>query len=93
MYQICINNILKFSSFLTEETGSPLQLLACCVLANSRCFICDLRITYKHSAGEVMVLGERFAVNESVSVVSFLLGDSPASEFYVPTFRNTVPSS
>jgi hypothetical protein len=23
-------------------------------------------------------------------VVCFLLGDSPASEFYVPTFRNTV---
>jgi hypothetical protein len=26
-------------------------------------------------------------------VVFFLFGDSPASEFYVPTFRNTVPSS
>jgi hypothetical protein len=26
-------------------------------------------------------------------VVCFLLGNSPASEFYVPTFRNTVPSS
>jgi hypothetical protein len=26
-------------------------------------------------------------------VVCFLLGDSPASEFYMPTFRNTVPSS
>jgi hypothetical protein len=23
----------------------------------------------------------------------FLLGDSPASEFYVPTFRNTLPVS
>jgi len=29
-----------------------------------------------------------------VKVIFFLLGDSPASEFYVPTFRNTlsVPS-
>ena len=30
-----------------------------------------------------------------IKVVSFLLGDSPTSEFYVPMFRNTlsVPSS
>jgi len=26
------------------------------------------------------------------SVVFFLLGDSPASEFYIPTFRNTLSS-
>jgi len=26
-------------------------------------------------------------------VVCFLLGDSTTSEFYMPTFRNTVPSS
>ena len=25
-----------------------------------------------------------------VDVIFFLLGDSPASEFYVPTFRNTL---
>jgi len=25
-----------------------------------------------------------------MSVVCFLLGDSPASEFYIPTFRNTL---
>jgi hypothetical protein len=28
-----------------------------------------------------------------MSVVCFLLGNSKASEFYVPTFQNTVPSS
>jgi len=28
-----------------------------------------------------------------LKVVFLLLGDSPASEFYVPTFWNTVPSS
>jgi hypothetical protein len=30
-----------------------------------------------------------------LNVVFFLLGDSPASEFYIPTFQNTlsVPSS
>jgi hypothetical protein len=28
-----------------------------------------------------------------LNIAFFLLGDSPASEFYVPTFRNTVPSS
>ena len=26
-----------------------------------------------------------------LNVVFFLLGESPASEFYVPTFRNTLP--
>jgi len=29
----------------------------------------------------------------SEHLVCFLLGNSPASEFYMPTFRNTVPSS
>jgi len=28
-----------------------------------------------------------------VNGVLFLSGDSPASEFFVPTFRNTLPSS
>jgi hypothetical protein len=28
-----------------------------------------------------------------LNAVCFLLGNSPASEFYIPTFRNTVPSS
>jgi len=28
-----------------------------------------------------------------LNVVCFLLSNSPASEFYIPTFRNTVPSS
>jgi len=26
-----------------------------------------------------------------LNVLFFLLGDSPESEFYVPTFRNTLP--
>jgi len=34
-------------------------------------------------------------LSNSIHVVRFLLGNSPASEFYMPTFRNTlcVPSS
>jgi uncharacterized membrane protein len=32
-------------------------------------------------------------VNNHVIVVGFLLGNSPASEVYMPTFRNTVPYS
>jgi hypothetical protein len=37
----------------------------------------------------------KFNENKSKVVVCFLLGYSPASEFYMPTFRNTlsVPSS
>jgi len=31
--------------------------------------------------------------NCKIVYVCFLLGDSPASEFYMPTFRNTVPFS
>jgi hypothetical protein len=36
--------------------------------------------------GELLKQGDNF-----IFVVCFLLGNSPASEFYVPTFRNTVP--
>jgi len=34
-------------------------------------------------------------VQQVINIVCFLLGSSPASEFYMPTFRNTmsVPSS
>ena len=37
----------------------------------------------------------RYLPNTNIDVVCFLLGNSPASEFYMPTFRNTlsVPSS
>jgi len=38
----------------------------------------------------LLVFCERSVVNESVSVEFFLLGDSLASEIYVPTFRNTL---
>ena len=31
-----------------------------------------------------------FADRNMSTVVFFLLGDSPASEFYIPTFRNTL---
>ena len=31
--------------------------------------------------------------NKLDNVVLFILGESPASEFYVPKFQNTVPSS
>ena len=43
----------------------------------------------KPSSGRIM------HVNITNHVVCFLLGNSPASEFYMPTFRNTlsVPSS
>jgi hypothetical protein len=43
---------------------------------------------------EVSVPLGRDAVIHDVSndVVFFLLGDSPVSEFYVPTFRNTLCS-
>jgi hypothetical protein len=39
--------------------------------------------------------GRNFKVIQILYVVCFLLGDSPTSEFYMPTFRNTlsVPSS
>ena len=34
-----------------------------------------------------------FKLSPCSELVFFLLGDSPASEFYVPMFRNTVQSS
>ena len=33
-----------------------------------------------------------FKLSPVLNVVFFLLGDSPGSEFYMPTFRNTVCS-
>jgi hypothetical protein len=38
---------------------------------------------------------ENFIANfrRVLNIVFFLVGDSPAYEFYVPTFRYTVPSS
>jgi hypothetical protein len=35
---------------------------------------------------ELLISNFRFVLN----VVCFLLGNSPASEFYMPTFRNTL---
>jgi hypothetical protein len=56
----------------------------------------------QHGKNAILVNCEITAVHFLISnfrhvlnVVCFLLGNSPASEFYVPTFRNTlsVPSS
>jgi len=38
----------------------------------------------------LLVFYERLVVNESVSVVFFLLGDSPSYEFCMPIFRNNL---
>ena len=38
----------------------------------------------------LLVFCEGLIVNGSVYVLFFPLGDSPASEFYMPTFRNTL---
>jgi len=35
----------------------------------------------------------KYSTKFIIHVVFFLFGDSKASEFYVPTFRNTVPVS
>jgi len=37
-------------------------------------------------------LADQFKINQN-NVVCFLLGNNTASEFYMPTFRNTLPSS
>jgi len=44
---------------------------------------------------ECLVLQVRLAAEQLHFVVCFLLGNSPASEVYMPTFRNTlsVPTS
>jgi len=48
-----------------------------------------------HSEVEKAVkeMRDKKAVGDNDDVVCFLLGNSTASEFYMPTFRNTVPSS
>jgi hypothetical protein len=47
------------------------------------------RIEMTEIRGRFLILNFRRVLN----VVCFLLGNSPASEIYMPTFRNTVPSS
>jgi hypothetical protein len=44
-------------------------------------------VTYEEVA-EFMYLGT--LISNDNNVVCFLLGNSPASEFYMPTFRNTL---
>ena len=46
-------------------------------------------------AGQGRVFTSHLYTNKLDNVVGFLLGNSPASEFYMPMFRNTVsvPSS
>jgi len=46
-----------------------------------------LLIGYQRPA--LLPLDHRSRLNDLMSSVLFLLGDSPACEFYVPTFRNT----
>jgi hypothetical protein len=48
-----------------------------------------------HLVGDLFGLydGAQTYKPKTLRVVYFLLGNSPVSEFYMPTFRNTVPSS
>jgi len=48
-----------------------------------------LRIVLKFHKYLVLFLISNF--RPVLNVVFFLLGESPASEFYLPTFRNTLP--
>jgi len=54
---------------------------------------CTLKM-YTVIPSETLVLNQKIRLysplNKSSVVVFFLLVDSPASEFYVPTFRTTV---
>jgi hypothetical protein len=57
-----------------------------------KCLVVSLRYKYVYTAGRRFLLAQR---NLLFVVVYFLLGNPPASEFYMPTFRYTlsVPSS
>jgi len=68
-----------------EGRGTPLQTFK--IKLTERCLSCDgSKIILQDHCDSVVHLG---------SVVCFLLGNVPASGFYMPTFRNTlyVPSS
>jgi hypothetical protein len=53
-------------------------------------FTLTYKHTHTHSVGLLLISNFRRVLN----VVFFLMGNTPASEFYMPTFRNTlsVPS-
>jgi hypothetical protein len=45
--------------------------------------------SYNKTKGDALI-SQTYFWNRILHVVCFLLGDSPASEFYKPTFRNTL---
>jgi hypothetical protein len=66
---------------------------------NPDMFMCDSNIPPLLSCSSCCRSYEKWNINlmflisnfhHALNVVFFLLGDSPASEFYIPTFRNTL---
>jgi hypothetical protein len=80
--------LVAFRNVRTRLKITPLTIMLLCGFYESH--IQQRSLTVKTLA-DFLISNFRHVLN----VVCFLLGDSPASEIYVPTFRNTlsVPSS
>ena len=79
---ININTLLKITVFIKNKK-----------IKNARIPLfkiseATLKIKYDETRIRLLISNFRRVLN----VVCFLLGNSPASEFYMPTFRNTVCS-
>ena len=62
-----------------------------CIILKCVCVCVSVHVAeaagIKTCVNVILISGFRHVLN----VVCFLLGESPASEIYMPTFRNTVP--
>jgi hypothetical protein len=93
-------SLFRVSNFRKNSTGSRTNGLATdeqrWVTSKGQLAVLlfdDLQLQQLRSSGEADSRSAAQKISElrhKTKVAFFLLGDSPASEFYVPTFRNTI---
>jgi hypothetical protein len=84
----CLNNICLSAQNCMYEDGNLMQKVDLSSYEYEKLKFCQV-LTYLLNADEFnvfLILNFR----RVLYVVCFLLGNSPASKFYVPTFRNTL---
>jgi hypothetical protein len=90
---ICVHDVAFFTAFLQQSC--QLWLVSVHTVAVVRFSVSNTCYVY-HSVETVKLLSDCFVMEmcflgiKNRIVVFFLLDESPASEFYVPTFRNTL---
>ena len=81
------------STYFVSMVQQPNTCLARLIVEVSRSHTFSMNSSERVIGPSQRQLTTKHSTNTRNQVVLFLLGNSPASEFYMPTFRNTVPSS